>query len=129
MNSRYINAELRELVAVRAGFICEYCLISEDDTYFGCQVEHIISLKHSGLSNPENLAYSCVYCNRFKGSDIGSVSVRTRELIRFYNPRTDSWLEHSRSKKVLLNRLPTSGKRPFAFFNSIAMSVFWNVRL
>jgi hypothetical protein len=94
MSSRYISIELRELVAVRAGFVCEYCLISEDDTYFGCQVEHIISLKHGGLSNLENLAYSCVYCNRYKGSDIGSISAQDQELIRFYNPRTDSWLEH-----------------------------------
>jgi 5-methylcytosine-specific restriction endonuclease McrA len=66
MSYRYINAELRELVASRANFVCEYCLVSEEDLYFGCQVEHIISRKHSGRSEPENLAYACVFCNRYK---------------------------------------------------------------
>lgn len=94
MNSKYISSELRELVASRASFVCEYCLISEEDTFFGCQVEHIISRKHGGLSELENLAYACVFCNRFKGSDIASLSAETSELIRFYHPRIDRWREH-----------------------------------
>jgi hypothetical protein len=94
MNSKYVSPELREFVASRANFVCEYCLISEEDTYFGCQVEHIISRKHGGLSKPENFAYACVFCNRFKGSDIASLSAETNELSRFYNPRTDRWREH-----------------------------------
>jgi len=94
MNSRYISAELREFVATRANFVCEYCLIAEEDIYFGCQIEHIISRKHGGTSEPENLAYACTSCNRYKGSDIASMSDETKELIRFYNPRTDRWREH-----------------------------------
>lgn len=39
----YVSLELRRLVESRAHGVCEYCLIHEDDTYFGCQVEHIIS--------------------------------------------------------------------------------------
>jgi hypothetical protein len=92
--SRYVSAEVRRLVAERAERLCEYCLIGEDDTFFGCEVEHIISLKHGGSSDPDNLAYACVFCNRQKGSDIGSVSRQTGEFSRFYNPRTDRWLEH-----------------------------------
>jgi hypothetical protein len=98
MSSRYINADLRDLVAIRANFVCEYCLVSEEDTYFSCQVEHIISLKHGGSSEPGNLAYACTYCNRFKGSDIGSITSKDKELIRFYNPRIDSWHEHFKLK-------------------------------
>jgi hypothetical protein len=94
MSSKYISTDLRNLVASRANYVCEYCLISEEDTFFGCQVEHIISRKHGGRSEPENLAYSCVFCNRFKGSDITSLSAETSELIRFYNPRIDRWREH-----------------------------------
>jgi HNH endonuclease len=110
MSSRYINAELRELVAVRAGFICEYCLISEEDTYFGCQIEHIISLKHGGPSEAENLAYSCVFCNRYKGSDVASVSIETGELARFYNPRTDRWPEHFVIEETFIKALTPIGK-------------------
>jgi len=42
-----VSQRLRQLVADRAYHVCEYCLIYEDDTFWGCQVDHIISLKHS----------------------------------------------------------------------------------
>ena len=71
--SSYVSAELRRLVANRADHLCEYCLIHEDHTYFGCQMDHIISEKHGGPTEVDNLAYACVFCNRAKGSDIGSM--------------------------------------------------------
>ena len=94
MSSTYVSAELRRLVISRATNLCEYCLIHEDDTYFGCQIDHIISEKHGGLTESENLAYACSYCNRFKGSDIGSVFWKTGEFVRFFNPRIDNWRDH-----------------------------------
>ena len=30
----------------------------------------------------------------WKGTDIGSVGLRTRALVRFYNPRSDRWKDH-----------------------------------
>lgn len=92
--SSYVSAALRRFVAERAGFICEYCLIAEDDTFFGCQVDHIISEKHGGPTTTTNLAYACAFCNRAKGSDLGSLAHATGQLTRFYNPRTDRWSEH-----------------------------------
>ncbi len=71
--SRYISEDLRHLVAARAEYLCEYCLIHEDDTFFGCEVDHIISMKHGGPTEADNLAYACAFCNRQKGSDIGSI--------------------------------------------------------
>jgi hypothetical protein len=57
-------------------------------------VDHIIALKHGGLSRPENLAYACAICNRAKGTDIGSLIPETQTVIRLFNPRTDRWEEH-----------------------------------
>ena len=94
--SSYINDDLRRLVASRADHLCEYCLIAEEDTFFGCQVDHIISLKHGGPTEPNNLAYACAFCNRRKGSDIASIVPETGNLIRFYNPRIDKWAHHFR---------------------------------
>lgn len=94
MDRPYLNKELRRLVADRADYLCEYCLIHEKDTVLGCSVDHIISIKHGGSSGVDNLAYCCVFCNRFKGSDIGSIILETKEFIRFYNPRWDYWGEH-----------------------------------
>lgn len=53
---KYINDEIRKYVAERANYLCEYCLIHEDDTFLKCEIDHIISLKHSGETKPENLA-------------------------------------------------------------------------
>ncbi len=90
----YIGAGLRRLVVARAESLCEYCLIHEDDTFLGCEVDHVISEKHGGSTSADNLAYACVFCNRHKGSDIGSVVWRTGEFMRFFNPRLDDWTEH-----------------------------------
>lgn len=100
--SSYISDDLRKQVAKRAEYLCEYCLIHEDDTHFGCQVDHIISVKHGGPTTAENLAYACAFCNRHKGSDIGSIVWETGELTRFFNPRTDRWADHFQQNKMEL---------------------------
>lgn len=89
-----VGAELRHLVADRANHCCEYCLLHEEDTYFGCEVDHILSRKHGGLTQEDNLAYACAICNRNKGSDIASLDPDTGELVRLYNPRSDRWADH-----------------------------------
>ena len=90
----YIPAEIRRAVIERASSRCEYCLIRESDTFCGCQIDHIIAEKHGGETTESNLAFTCAYCNRFKGSDIGSLAPSTGEFTRFFNPRTDEWNEH-----------------------------------
>jgi hypothetical protein len=89
-----ISAELRREVELRAGGMCEYCLISENDTFVGCQVDHIIAEKHGGTTTRENLAFACAFCNRAKGTDIASLKPDTQALVRLFNPRTDLWQEH-----------------------------------
>ena len=107
--SRYISPEIRQQVAARADFLCEYCLIAEEDTFFGCEVEHIISLKHCGSSELENLAYACAFCNRHKGSDIGSIT-ESSEFSRFFNPRTDQWANHFQSDGVIIKPISAIGE-------------------
>ena len=38
-----VSEETRRLVAERADFLCEYCLLHEDDGFFAFQVDHIVS--------------------------------------------------------------------------------------
>lgn len=108
--SSHISDDLRRLVAARAEYLCEYCLVHEDDTYFGCEVDHIISLKHGGPTTSENLAYACAFCNRQKGSDIGSILWQTGEFIRFFNPRTDRWADHFNLDGVVIKPLTGIGE-------------------
>jgi 5-methylcytosine-specific restriction endonuclease McrA len=110
MERPYLSQKLRNLVAKRANYRCEYCLIREQDTVLGCAVDHIISLKHGGTTDADNLAYACVFCNRFKGSDIGSIIWKTREFTRFYHPRWDNWEEHFKLESYFIRSITNIGK-------------------
>ena len=90
----YVSAQLRREVDSRANNLCEYCLIHEDDTYLGCQVDHVIAEKHGGATEANNLSYACTFCNRAKGTDIGSIIASSKDFTRFFNPRTDHWADH-----------------------------------
>jgi hypothetical protein len=105
-----VSSALRTLVARRAGYLCEYCLIHEEDTWFGCQVDHIVSLKHGGPSVSDNLAYACGFCNRFKGSDLGSISEITGQLTPFFNPRTAHWAHHFVLRGALILPISATGE-------------------
>jgi hypothetical protein len=89
-----ITEALRHEVARRAHHCCEYCLIHESDLAFRPQVDHIVSRKHGGLSDIENLAYACVLCNRGKGSDVTSIDSGSGEIVRLFHPRHDAWADH-----------------------------------
>ncbi len=108
--TRYVSADLRRLVESRASRICEYCLIHESDTFLGCQVDHVIAEKHGGATAAENLCYACTFCNRSKGSDIGSLTTGTREFTRFYNPRADRWTDHFSLNGVIIEPRTTVGE-------------------
>ena len=70
--SSYVSAAFRRVVAAHADFLCEYSLIHEDDTVFGCEGDHVISTKYGGTAEGDNLAYACAFCDRAK-LNIGSV--------------------------------------------------------
>lgn len=107
--------DLRQAVGDRARLLCEYCLIAEADTFYGCEVDHIISVKHQGSSEFTNLAYACVFCNRAKGSDVGSIS-SSGEFTRFFNPRVDRWAEHF--------RLDSASIQPLTPIGEVTVSIF-----
>lgn len=92
--SSSLPADVRRLVAERAGFRCEYCLVPDSLTFAPHEIDHIIALKHGGGSKLDNLAYSCAVCNKRKGSDVASYDRQTDRVIALYHPRRDSWGEH-----------------------------------
>lgn len=100
--SRYISERIRLAVARRANYSCEYCLVHEDDIFFSCEIDHIISLKHGGSHDFNNLAYSCPFCNKNKGSDLGSMLLPDTSIIRFFNPRQDKWEDHFYVEEVTI---------------------------
>jgi hypothetical protein len=92
--SQKVPNVLRKAVISRANHCCEYCRVSDVDSYYGFQIDHIISVKHGGKTHLSNLAYSCPDCNRYKGSDLGTYIDNSLTLIRLFHPRVDRWHEH-----------------------------------
>ena len=83
----YVSVPLRRLVTQRAEEQCEYCRYP---------IEHIIAEKHDGITEADNLALACPCCNRFKGTDLGSIDPETKQLTLFFNPRIQQWSDHFR---------------------------------
>jgi hypothetical protein len=104
-----INEKLRAEIAQRAGWRCEYCLIHREDSGFPHEVDHIVSRKHGGSSTSNNLAYACVICNRYKGSDVASTEPGTGEIIRLFDPRRDRWADHFRIDGALIEPITIVG--------------------
>lgn len=104
-----VGRRLRAQVRDRAYHVCEYCLVHEDDTFWGCQVDHIISLKHRGSTVLDNLAWACLTCNARKGSDIAACVGNPPQLTRLFHPRTDHWNETFQLEGVRIQPILPTG--------------------
>jgi 5-methylcytosine-specific restriction endonuclease McrA len=90
-----IDAATRRLVRARAGNACEYFgLHQEHSPLASLQIEHIISRKHGGGDEPENLALACIDCNLAKGTDIAGFDPESGQITNLFHPRQQLWDEH-----------------------------------
>jgi 5-methylcytosine-specific restriction endonuclease McrA len=95
-------------VSQRACGRCEYCLIQEQDAAFAHEVDHVIGRQHGGSSEPDNLAFACLFCNRCKGTNVASIGA-AGVLVRLYNPRADRWEAHFRLEGSVIQPLTPEG--------------------
>ena len=68
-----------------------------------------MSRKHGGTSAFDNLAYACILCNRYKGSDVASINPKTGEAVRLFHPRQDRWTDHFRLDADFIEPLTDAG--------------------
>src|SRR5688572_29856665 len=101
----YVSEAVRRAVMARANHRCEYCLLPAKWLLAGCEVDHIISRKHRGVTELSNLALSCARCNRAKGTDVGAISQSTGSFTRLFNPRTDIWKDHFTIQNAVIRPL------------------------
>jgi hypothetical protein len=81
---------LRQLLRDRAQFRCEYCRMPERLLPFHAfEADHILPVKFGGVTEPDNLAWSCLSCNRHKGPLMAGLDPDTSQLTRLFNPRSD----------------------------------------
>lgn len=109
------SAELRRQVQDRAYHYCEYCLVSQALAVSTHQVDHVIAAKHGGQTMLDNLALSCMLCNRRKGSDIGSLDPDSGILIPLFNPRTQQWSDHFQLDGAHILGLTPEGRSTVTF--------------
>ena len=93
MKRTFSNA-VRQIIAMRANFRCEYCHKPDIIANFSFHIEHIIGLQHKGTNHLDNLAYACATCNWKKGPNIGTLLKPEGSIIPLFNPRKDKWDEH-----------------------------------
>jgi hypothetical protein len=58
------------------------------------QIDHIIAEQHGGPTTRENLALSCLHCNKHKGPNLAGLDPLTGQLQRLFHPRQDRWEDH-----------------------------------
>jgi 5-methylcytosine-specific restriction endonuclease McrA len=75
-----VPAAIRKQIRQRAYSRCEYCRLPEALEVYPFHVEHIISKKHDGTDDIENLAWACFQCNIAKGTDVAGYDRETGEL-------------------------------------------------
>ena len=71
---------------------------------------HIISRKHDGSSDPDNLAYACLRCNAWKGSDVGSLDPQTGAYVSLFHPRRQHWDDHFELRGAVIEPRTTVGR-------------------
>ena len=95
MSVTYLPQPLRREVVERAEERCEYCRTHQNNTAFGCEVDHILSEKHMGRTESQNLALSYFFATAIRAATSApSVQRKTRKSSAFFNPRIDVWAEH-----------------------------------
>lgn len=110
MSRTPISPLLRQAVLERANHRCEYCLYPQSASFLAFEIEHIIAEKHGGPSEFENLALACPFCNRYKGTDLGSIDPQTGALVAFFNPRKHAWTEHFQLDGAEIKGLTAEGR-------------------
>lgn len=108
---------VRAQVRLRAEKRCEYCRLPEGFSFYSHQVDHIISIKHKGSSDLNNLAWACFDCNNAKGSDIAAYDEETGQLVPLFNPRTQKWDEHFRLDAGTIIGITSCGRATVSFLN------------
>ncbi|HLJ09806.1 MAG TPA: HNH endonuclease signature motif containing protein [Planctomycetaceae bacterium] len=89
-----MKRETTSLVRQRAGGRCEYCRIPAWCDPLPFQIDHVVAEQHGGETVIENLAWSCLHCNKHKGPNIAGIDPVTNKLGPLYNPRKQHWERH-----------------------------------
>jgi 5-methylcytosine-specific restriction endonuclease McrA len=89
-----VDDPLREQVAERAAFRCEYCHFPEEFAPSAFECDHIQPKDAGGITELDNLALACSHCNAHKAARLQVIDPTTQTQSRLFNPRIDEWEPH-----------------------------------
>ncbi len=93
---RGMNRSLLDQVRRLADNRCDYCRMPAWLDPLPFQLDHIVAAQHGGARNLENLAWSCLHCNKHKGPNIAGIDPTTYQLVPLFHPRRQRWERHFR---------------------------------
>jgi hypothetical protein len=109
MSSERIPRRLRQQVAKRARWRCEYCLSPAAFSTQPFEVDHIVPRSKGGPTSLDNLALSCG-CNGYKAHRTRARDPLTGRRVGLFNPRRQRWSRHfewSADFLIILSRTAT----------------------
>ena len=101
---------IRQEVASRAEYRCEYCSLPQAYALHAHEPDHIVPRQHGGEDDVQNLAWACLRCNRYKGPNVGSFDPETGGLEAFFNPRRQDWTAHFVWEGATIQPLTAAGR-------------------
>ena len=84
----------RELIRIRANYLCEYCHSPEIISATRFTIDHIIPQSLGGDDNLNNLALACRRCNERRYNFVAGYDPVTQTIVPLFNPRKQRWGEH-----------------------------------
>ena len=85
---------LKQAVAERANYCCEYCRCQAQFSMDSFSVEHIIPRSRSGETCLDNLALACQGCNNHKYTSTHAFDPVSGVEVALYHPRQQHWEDH-----------------------------------
>lgn len=105
-----MNRELLRQVREQAGDRCEYCQMPRELDPTPFQVDHVVAQQHGGETVLENLAWSCLHCNKHKGPNVAGVDPQGGQVEPLFHPRRQQWSRHFRWRGAMLIGLTKTGR-------------------
>ncbi len=89
-----VSNYIRERVAQRAKYLCEYCQSPEFISTDRFTIDHIIPQSKGGEDELDNLALACRRCNERRYNFTTGIDTQTSEEVFLFNPRRQKWSDN-----------------------------------
>jgi hypothetical protein len=68
------------------------------------------TLSAGSTAGVDNLAYACLRCNAWKGSDVGSINPLTGAFVSLFHPRRRHWDDHFVLRGSVIHPVTAAGE-------------------